>query len=76
MKMDTGEIYLKSPEEMKELFADYPEAIANTVSIAERCDVNIRMGEYHPVRYAIPGDFEGNADAYLAHVAREGLKER
>ena len=76
MKMETGEIYLKTPDEMKELFADYPDAIANTVDIAERCEVNIRMGEYHPVRYAIPADFEGDADAYLAHVAKVGLKDR
>jgi len=76
MKMNTDQIYLKSPEEMKELFAGYPEALENTVRIAERCDVTIQTGVYHTVRFEVPLDFEGNADDYLAHIAEEGLRRR
>lgn len=76
MRMETRDLYLKSPEEMHELFADYPEALANTVEIANRCDVEIQTGIYHPVRFQIPTDFEGNADAYLAHITEEGMRER
>jgi len=76
MRMSTDQVYLKSPEEMKELFADHPEAIENTVRIAERCDVTIQTGKYHPVRFDVPVDFEGNTDDYLAHIAGIGLKER
>lgn len=76
MKMETDQLYLKSPDEMKELFADYPEAIANTVRIAERCNIEIKTGIYHPVRFDVPSDFEGSTDDYLEHLARQGLVER
>ncbi|MBN1293739.1 MAG: DNA polymerase III subunit alpha [Candidatus Latescibacteria bacterium] len=76
MKMETDELYLKSPDEMKELFADYPEAIENTVKIAERCNVEIQTGTYNTVRFDVPLDFEGNADDYLAHISEIGLVER
>ena len=76
MKMDSEEIYLKSPEEMKELFADYPDAIENTVKIAERCDVKIQTGTYYPVKFDVPSDFEGNTDDFLAHISEIGLVDR
>lgn len=46
MRMETPEFYLKSPDEMKALFADYPDALENTVKIAGRCDVSIQTGTY------------------------------
>jgi len=76
MKMGTDQIYLKTPDEMKALFSDYPEAIANTVAIAERCEVEISTGTYHPVRFDVPADFEGNTDDYLAHLTEIGLRDR
>jgi DNA polymerase-3 subunit alpha len=50
--------YLRSPEEMAELFADIPEALANTVEIAKRCSVDIELGTYYLPDYPIPDDFE------------------
>ncbi len=76
MKMDLPEFYLKTPDEMKELFKDYPEAIENTVRIAERCAVTIQTGTYHPVRFKVPDDFEGNTDDYLVHISGIGLVDR
>ncbi|MHB9027552.1 MAG: DNA polymerase III subunit alpha [Candidatus Latescibacterota bacterium] len=76
MKMDTPEFYLKSPDEMKKLFAEFPDALENTVKIAERCDVKIQTGVYYPVKFDVPADFEGNTDDYLAHLAEIGLRER
>ena len=76
MKMDEPEFYLKTPDEMKELFKDYPEAIENTVRIAERCAVTIQTGIYHPVRFRVPETFEGNTDDYLAHISEIGLVDR
>jgi DNA polymerase-3 subunit alpha len=46
MRMETPKFYLKSPDEMKALFADYPDALENTVKIAGRCDVSIQTGTY------------------------------
>jgi len=76
MKMQTDQIYLKTPDEMKELFAEFPDAIENTVRIAEKCNVEIKTGGFHTVRYDVPLDFEGNSKDYLRHVAEKGFKER
>jgi len=45
MRLSSNEFYLKSPDEMKETFRDIPEAIANTIKIAERCNVDFKLGE-------------------------------
>jgi DNA polymerase III subunit alpha len=76
MRMQTDQLYLKSPDEMKELFSDVPEAIENTVKIAERCDVEINTSEFHTVKFDVPTDFEGNSDDYLVHITELGMKDR
>ena len=66
--------YLRSPEEMIELFSDIPEAVENTVEIARRCSVQVRMGEYFLPDYPIP---EGlTMDEFFRQVSEEGLEER
>ncbi len=66
--------YLRSPEEMAELFADLPEALANTVEIAKRCNLEVRLGESFLPQFPIP---EGETtDSYFARVSREGLEQR
>ena len=66
--------YLKSPEEMAELFSDIPEAIENTVEIAKRCNVDLTFGEYSLPDYPIP---EGmTIDEFLIQVSEEGLEQR
>lgn len=54
--LDTPDYYFKSPEEMKALFADLPEAIENTVKIADECNVEIPHGKMILPRYPIPTD--------------------
>ena len=44
MRFDTDELYIKSPEEMKEYFANVPDAIENTVKIADECNVEFEFG--------------------------------
>lgn len=53
--------YLRSSEEMAELFSDIPEAIANTVEIAKRCNVHIQLGDYFLPDYPIPDDIDHGA---------------
>ncbi|PYE31178.1 DNA polymerase III alpha subunit [Idiomarina fontislapidosi] len=65
--------YLRSAEEMHELFADLPEALENTVEIAKRCNVTIRLGEYFLPEFPTGDLTEGD---YLVKVSREGLEER
>ncbi|MCA1726596.1 MAG: PHP domain-containing protein, partial [Actinobacteria bacterium] len=47
LKFDTEEFYLKSPAEMRALFAELPEACDNTLRIAEMCDLELKFGAYH-----------------------------
>lgn len=66
--------YLRSAEEMAELFSDIPEAIANTVEIAKRCTINIQMGKYFLPEYPVP---DGLTEAeFFRKISHEGLDER
>ncbi len=65
--------YLRSSEEMCELFADIPEAIENTVEIAKRCNVTVKLGEYFLPKFPTGG--MSDAD-YLVKVSWEGLERR
>ncbi len=65
--------YLKSPAQMSELFADLPEALANTVEIAKRCNVTVRLGEYFLPKFPTG---EMTTEDYLVMRSREGLEER
>ncbi|MCL7939578.1 DNA polymerase III subunit alpha [Halomonas sp. ATCH28] len=70
----TEEQYLKSPAEMAELFADIPEALENSVMIAARCNVEVRLGEIFLPEFAIP---EGmTQDEYFRKISHDGLTER
>ncbi|QTF92358.1 DNA polymerase III subunit alpha [Halomonas sp. BM-2019] len=70
----TEEQYLKSPEEMAELFADVPEALTNSVMIAARCSVEVRLGEIFLPEFGIP---EGmTQDEFFRKVSHDGLTER
>ena len=66
--------YLRSAEEMIELFSDIPEAVENTIEIARRCSVKVRMGEYFLPNYPIPDGM--TMDEYFRHVSEEGLEMR
>ncbi|MCH8500566.1 MAG: DNA polymerase III subunit alpha [Aliidiomarina sp.] len=65
--------YLRSEEEMQELFADIPEALANTVEIARRCNVTVRLNEYFLPNFPTGGLTEGD---FLIKKSKEGLEER
>lgn len=69
------EFYFKSPGEMAELFSDIPEALENTVKLAQRCELEIvRPGPILP-DYEIPEGF-ANPEDYTRHIVYEGLKKR
>ncbi len=66
--------YLKSPEEMHELFSDIPEALENTVEIAKRCNLELEFGKYYLPAFPTPEN--QTAEQFLEDVSIEGLKER
>jgi DNA polymerase-3 subunit alpha len=75
MRFKGREFYFKSPDQMAELFKDYPEAIENTNVIASRCNLEINFpGPILPAS-TIPEPFK-NEEEYLIHLSKEGLKER
>ncbi|MCG8376900.1 MAG: DNA polymerase III subunit alpha, partial [Chlorobiales bacterium] len=65
-------VFLKSPEQMRELFHDFPEACDNTVDIANRCNVDIDLKSQHAPRYAPPTD--ETPEAYLRRLVYEGCE--
>jgi len=74
LRYHADQFFLKTPEEMAIVFKDYPEAIANTMRIAERCAVNLDDSEYHLPNFEVP---EGSTlDQYFEQVVREGFTQR
>ena len=74
MTFDTNEFYLRDNAEMASAFGEWPEAIANTVEIAERCDVRLELGKQLIPKYPTP-DGDGERD-YLRARVQEGLRAR
>jgi len=73
-KFSTDQVYFKSPAEMAKLFPDIPEAMTNTLQIAERCNVDISVKPQLP-SVDVPPEFE-SPQTYLSYLAKEGLKEK
>jgi len=74
MRFETEEFYFKSAAEMAQLFKDHPEALQNTLRIAERCQVEFQFNQLKLPVYDVP---EGkDAAGYLEELCREGLKRR
>ena len=70
----TDEFYIKSEQEMRALFSYVPEALDNTVKIAEQCNVEIEQGVFHMPKYEVPGGMDDKA--YLEKLVREGMARR
>ncbi len=68
-------LYMKTSEEMYELFGDMPHALENTLEIAEKCDVQFEFGDFKLPTFPKPEGFEDDGE-YLIHLANEGLKRR
>lgn len=75
LRFETDQFYFKSAEEMRELFADVPQALQSTLEIAEKCNLDLELGRIRLPDFPIP---EGYRDAkqYLESLAREGLTSR
>jgi DNA polymerase-3 subunit alpha len=68
------QFFLKTAEEMAEIFKDYPEALKNTLRIAERVNVDIAAGHHHLPKFDVPEGFD--LDGYFEHVVRQGFAQR
>ncbi|TQV75414.1 DNA polymerase III subunit alpha [Aliikangiella marina] len=73
-KTYSSEQYLRSAEEMSEVFSDIPEALENTIEIAKRCNLHLHLGEYFLPNYPIPDGL--TIEEYFCQLSEEGLEER
>lgn len=74
MRFETDEFYIKSEEEMSALFPNYPEALENTVKIAERCNVDFEFGHYHLPEFQYPEGY--TADTLFLKQCEDGFAKR
>lgn len=76
LKFATNEFYVKSADEMYELWSDYPEACENTVRLAERIDLELPKRSFAMPEYKVPESTAMSADEYLRSLCEQGLRER
>jgi len=74
MRMTDDSYYLRTPEEMSVLFAEVPEALSNTLLIAERCNVDLSFKGYHLPDFPVPEGY--TAETYLRHLCNVGAERR
>ena len=74
LRMEEDSYYLRSPQEMAALWAEVPDAIANTQRIADMCDLDLDFSRMRLPQYPVPGGV--SADEYLANICREALTQR
>ncbi len=74
LRFDSDEFYMKSPEEMVKLFSHIPEALENTVKIAERCNVELSLGQILLPDYEVPDGY--SLESYLEEIANRGIETR
>jgi len=73
LRFDTREFYLKGAEEMARLFPDQPDALQNTLRIADMCDFQLQAAGSFPT-FDVPSGF--SAESYFERVTRDGFEER
>ena len=77
LRYGTNQIYFKSTKEMCDLFKDYPEALASTLEVTEKCNLKLDTKTHHMPNFPIPEDSGVNTlDGYLDKLAHEGMKKR
>ncbi len=74
MSLSTDQFYFRSPEEMHQLFSLTPEALSNTVNIAEKCNLSLEFGNFYLPKFEVKNQEESLND-YLERKAREGLEK-
>ncbi len=77
LKYGTDDYYFKSAEEMIQALRSYPEAVASTLEIAEKCNLELNLKENHMPNFPLPADCLANdLDGYLELLAKQGLQRR
>ena len=74
MKFYSDDFYVKGPDEMRRVFAAYPEAVDNTMRIAERINLSLEVKGHHLPKFPVPPQYDINS--YFAEISRKGLEKR
>ncbi|HHW06657.1 MAG TPA: DNA polymerase III subunit alpha [Clostridia bacterium] len=74
MRFDNDQFYFKSRQQMEKAFPGIPEALDNTLLVAEMCNLELTFGQLHLPDYQVPPGYD--VDSYLAHLCREGIQQR
>jgi DNA polymerase-3 subunit alpha len=74
LRMEDTSFYIKSAQEMAGLFPDFPDALSNTLRIADMCNVELNFDQTHLPRFPTPNDMD--AEEYLTQLCWEGFKRR
>jgi len=74
LRFATQEFYFKTPEDMRNSFKDIPEALFNTIEVAEKCNIELNYDKYLLPNYEVPEGY--TLDSYLEELAWQGLRER
>lgn len=74
MRFSTSEFFLKTPAEMGEIFFDYPEALENTLKIAERCNVQLELGQLHMPKFQLPAGV--TPENHLETLCRQAIMDK
>jgi DNA polymerase-3 subunit alpha len=74
LRYESRQFFLKTADEMAQTFGDHPDAVANTLRIAERCDVTLGTGENYLPNFDVPAGF--TLDDYFERVVRDGFQSR
>jgi DNA polymerase III subunit alpha len=72
--IDCPDFYMRSVQEMKDLFIDVPESIENSLRIAEQCNLDLPIGKWILPKFPIPGEF--SAESYLQHIIQERIPRK
>ncbi|MBI5876562.1 MAG: DNA polymerase III subunit alpha [Chloroflexi bacterium] len=74
MRMEGQDYYVRTPDEMAALFSGVPDALSNTMAIAERCNLKLDNKDYHLPEFSVPDGF--TIESYLRHIAEAGFARR
>lgn len=74
LKTESDQLYFKSPDEMARVFGEIPEALSNTIRIAERCHLDLGFKGYHMPDFPVPAGY--SADSFLEHLCRDGVRRK
>ena len=75
MKFNTDQVYFKTEKEMRELFSDCPNAVENTVKIAEKCNLKLKFDKFLLPKISIPSKYE-NMDEYLKAIVYQEVEKK